>query len=137
MTEKCRFCDIAAKKVEDYIIWENDNLLALLDIRPAKQGHCMLIPKKHIDYLFELDHELYSELFMAVKKLSEPLKKATNAKRIGIIVFGFEVPHAHVHLIPLSGSNELIDVNKFTKAKPEELKEIQDKIKGEIAKFKI
>jgi len=123
--EECRFCDIINGKINDYKIWENDKFLAFLDVNPANAGHCMLIPKKHIDYFFELEDELYHELFLTAKKLSEPLRKAMGAKRIGIAVVGFDVPHAHLHLIPLHGSNELFDPAKFSKAEPEELKKVQ------------
>jgi len=124
----CTFCDIIAGKKKDYKIWEDDKFIALLDIEPFRLGHCMLIPKKHIDYFFDLDDALYSEIFLAAKKLEGPLKKATNAKRIGIAVVSFSVPHAHLHLIPLHKENELFDPKLFTKAKHEELVEVQNKI---------
>lgn len=139
--DNCRFCQIAQKKVQDYVIWEDENFIAFLDINPANAGHCMLIPKEHTDYFFDLNDELYLELFKTAKKLSEPIRKAMNAKRIGIAVVGFDVPHAHLHLIPLHGSNELFDPRKFNKAKPDDLKNIQEKLKealksvsGEIAR---
>lgn len=124
----CRFCDIINGKINDYKIWEDDKFLAFLDKSPANPGHCMLIPKKHVDYFFDLDDELYHELFRIAKKLSEPLKKAMNARRIGIAVAGFSVPHAHLHLVPLNGKNELFDEKKFIKQPPERLKEIQEKL---------
>jgi len=126
--DNCRFCQIAQKKVQDFVFWEDEDFIAFLDANPAKPGHCMIIPKKHTDYFFDLDDELYLKLFKVAKKLSEPLRKAMDAKRIGLAVVGFDVPHAHLHLIPLHGSNELFDPKKFTRAKPEELKEIQNKL---------
>ena len=128
----CKFCLIAQRKVQDYVIWEDEQFIAFLEIHPAKQGHCLLIPKKHVDYFFELDEELYTKLFSIAKKLSEPMRKAMNAKRIGIAVVGFDIPHAHLHLVPLHGSNELFDSSKFYKAKPEELKEIQGKLRNSL-----
>jgi histidine triad (HIT) family protein len=127
--DNCRFCQIAQKKVQDYIIYEDEKFMAFLDANPAKPGHCMLIPKKHTDYFFDLEDELYLGLFKTAKKLSEPLRKAMGAKRIGIAVVGFDVPHAHLHLIPLHGSNELFDPKEFCKAKPDELKNVQEKLK--------
>lgn len=124
----CRFCDIVQGKVLDYIVWQDDKFLAFLEINPAKPGHCMLIPKKHIDYFFDMDNQLYVELFMTAKRLQEQLRKATGAKRIGIAVVGFDVPHAHLHLVPLHGSNELFDPKKFYRAKPEELKTLQGRL---------
>src|SRR3989338_3248993 len=130
--KECRFCQIAQGKVEDYIIYEDNKFIAFRSPNPAKQGHCLLIPKEHVDYFFDMDKELYSNLFNVAKKISEPLKSATNAKRIGIAVVGFDIPHAHLHLIPLHGSNELFDAKLFKKAEPEELKMIQQNIKQEI-----
>ncbi|MEK6844502.1 MAG: HIT family protein [Nanoarchaeota archaeon] len=125
----CKFCEIIEGKVEDYKLWENERFLLFLDINPIKPGHSMLIPKKHVDYFFNLDDELYLELFKIAKKLSEPLKIATNAERIGMGVVGFDIPHAHLHLIPLHKPNELLNSKLSKKANPEELKEIQIKIK--------
>jgi histidine triad (HIT) family protein len=126
--EKCIFCEIINGK-EDYKIWENENLIALLDINPAKKGHIMIIPKKHIGDIFDLEEPLFSELFQTAKKLEEPLKKAMDAKRIGMIIVGFAVPHAHLHLVPLHKSNELFDPSMFSRASPEELKETQGILK--------
>lgn len=89
----------------------------------------MLIPKKHIEDIFDLEGPLFSELFKMAKRLSEPLKKATNAKRIGVVIVGFAVPHVHLHLIPLHKSNELFDPSMFSRASPEELKENQQILK--------
>lgn len=125
----CRFCQIAQKKIKDYIIWEDRKFVAFLDVQPAKAGHCLLIPKKHVDYFFDLDEGLYFELFKTAKRLCEPIRKAMGAKRIGIAVVGFNVPHAHLHLIPLHGPNELFDPGKFSKAKPDDLKAVQEKLK--------
>lgn len=124
----CRFCDIAQHKVQDYVIWENNNFLAFLDLNSAKEGHCMLVPKKHVDYFFDLDDNLYHEMFFVAKKLSEPLRQAMDAKRIGMAVVGFDVPHAHLHLVPLHGSNELFDPSKFRKLSQQELKNTQNKL---------
>ncbi len=89
----------------------------------------MIIPKKHVDYFFDLDDELYIGLFKTAKKLSEPIRKAVCAKRIGIAIVGFEVPHVHLHLIPLDGSNELFESEKFKRAEDKELKKVQEKLK--------
>ena len=128
--DNCRFCQIAQKKVKDYVVWEDENFIAFLDINPAKAGHCMLIHKKHTDYFFDLEDESYLGLFKTAKKLSEPMRRAMDAKRIGIAVVGFDIPHAHLHLVSLHGSDELFDSKKFTKAKPDELKTVQEKLKN-------
>jgi len=124
----CKFCEIINGK-EDYKIWENNNFIAVLDIMPAKTGHIMIIPKKHIGDIFDLEEQLFSELFQTAKKLSEPLKKAMNAKRIGMVITGFAIPHAHLHLIPLHKSNELFDPLMFSRANSEELKYTQEILK--------
>ena len=131
----CKFCDIAQHKTEDWIILDDEKFMAFLDINPAKQGHCLLIPKKHTEYLFDMNERLYIELLKTAKKLSEPLRKATNAKKIGLIVMGFDIPHAHIHLVPLHRSGELFDSKLFLKATPEELKEIQEKIKESLRNY--
>ena len=126
--DNCKFCQIAQKKIQDHIFWEDQDFTVFLENTPANPGHCMIIPKKHIDDIFDLDDDLYSKLFKTAKKISKPLKKAMNAKRIGVAVSGFAVPHAHLHLVPLHNPDELFDSKKFTKGKPEELKEIQNKL---------
>lgn len=131
----CRFCDIVNRKVSDYIIWEDEKFIAFLDSSPANPGHCMLIPKKHFDYFFDMDDELYQELFMTAKKLAEPLRKITNAKRIGIAVLGFSMPHAHLHLIPLHGPDELFDEGKLAKQTHEELQKTQNNLKEALKKI--
>lgn len=120
----CRFCDIITG-ADDYVVWQDELFLALLDTHPAKRGQLMIIPKKHVDYFFDMDEELCMELFKRARLLEEPLRKATNAQRIGLAVVGFSVPHAHLHLIPLHGPNELFDPSLFSEAEPEELKKVQ------------
>lgn len=126
--ENCRFCDIVNEKIKDHRIWENDKFLAFLDINPVNPGHCLLIPKKHVDYLFDLDDNLYQELFKTAKKLAEPLKISMNAKKIGITVAGFAIPHVHIHLVPLHGSNEMFGEKEFRRAPEKELKQVQEKL---------
>jgi histidine triad (HIT) family protein len=133
MMVKCRFCDIISGKVEDYILWENERFVVLLNVKPFKPGCSMVIPKKHIDYLFDLDDELYSELFIVAKKMSGALKRATGAKRIGLVLTGFEIPHVHLHLVPLHKSNELFSQKKTYRAKKSELDEMSEKIKKQLA----
>jgi len=130
----CRFCDIVNGS-EDFVLWENDNFMLLLDTIPCKKGHCLLIPKKHVDSIFDLDKNLYDEMFSIIKKLEKPLCKVTNAKRLGLILTGFEIPHAHIHLVPLHGSNELFDEGLFKKADSEELKKVQEKIRMNLEKI--
>lgn len=125
--ENCVFCKMANKEINPQIIWENDSYLAFLDQLPVRAGHTLIIPKKHTDYIFDLEDGEYTELMLNAKIVAKKLKKALNPKRIGIVVEGFGVSHVHVHLIPINDIDELhSDTKKL--ASEEELKEIADKI---------
>ena len=126
--EDCLFCKIIKGEIPSYKIWEDENFFAFLDINPINPGHTILVPKKHLDYIFDLEEPLYSEIFKTAKKLSEPLKKATGAKRVALAIEGFVISHIHIHLVPVNKVNDL-DPNKARKANPEELLKIADKIK--------
>ena len=128
----CLFCKIVEGVEPAHKIWENEQLLAFLSIHPCNPGHICLIPKKHVDYVFDLEEPLYSIIFQASKQISGPLKKATSAKRIGIAVEGFSVPHVHIHLVPLYDVAEL-DPHRHIKQSEEELAEMGEKIRVEIA----
>ena len=128
---KCIFCEIRDGESSAFIVWEDEKFLAFLDIYPINPGHIDIIPKEHVDYLFDLDEELYSQIFVLARQLAAPLKKATGAKRIGVAVEGFGVPHAHVHLVPLHKGMEL-DPNRAKKVTEEELGKMCEKIRKEI-----
>ena len=127
----CLFCKIIKGDVPSYKIWEDENFFAFLDINPINSGHTILVLKKHLDYIFDLEESLYLEIFKTAKKLSEPLKRAVGAKRIALAIEGFLVPHAHIHLVPVNKVNDL-DPNRAKKASPEELSEMMERIKKEI-----
>ena len=91
-----------------YKIHEDDNHIAFLDIRPIKLGHILVVPKKEIDYIFQLDVLQYEDLWRFVRKVAKAMKKSIDCNRIGISVVGLEVPHVHVHLIPI---NKISDLN--------------------------
>lgn len=130
--DNCIFCKIRDGKSPAFIVWENEKFLAFLDIFPINPGHIDIIPKEHIDYIFDMNDELYSEIFSIARQLARPLKKVTEAKKIGITVEGFGVPHVHVHLVPLYKGFEL-DPNRAKKASEEELAEMCEKIRREIS----
>jgi len=122
------FTKIISGEIPSYKIAEDENYFAFLDINPVAPGHTLVVPKKEVDYLFNLDDELYSGLMLFSKKIAAAVEKAIPCKRIGVTVIGLEVPHAHVHLIPL---NSMRDINfSLPKMNPssEELKEVQSKI---------
>lgn len=125
---KCRFCEIRVGERLAHIIWENGELMAFLDAHPFNPGHTLLVTKKHVDDIFDLDDELYSAIFMAAKRLSEPLKRATNAKRIGVAIEGLSVPHVHIHLVPIQKASDL-NPQRAKDASEEELAEMCEKIR--------
>ena len=125
--DNCIFCKMAKKEINPQIIWENDSYLAFLDQIPVREGHTLIIPKKHTDYVFDLEDEEYTELMLNATGVAKKLKKALNPKRIGIVVEGFGVSHVHVHLIPINNIDELhSDTKKL--ATGDELKEVANKI---------
>lgn len=123
------FTRIVQGEIPCYKIAENENFLAFLDVNPLVKGHTLVIPKQEQDYLFDLDEDSYIGLHLFAKEVAIQLKKHIVCKRIGVAVIGLEVPHAHIHLIPL---NEMDDIN-FNRKKltlsPEELTTIADELK--------
>lgn len=127
----CVFCKIINNEIPSYKIYETDKVFAFLDINPVNPGHTLVIPKKHVDYIFDIPDKEYSNLFLEAKKISKVLKKITKAKRIGIIVEGFAVHHTHIHLVPLYIGGELC-LSLGKPATEKELKEMQAKILKEL-----
>lgn len=121
---ECIFCNIINGKNQVYKVWENENFLAFLDIKPINPGHILLIPKNHTEEIFNLPDNIFNEIFQITKKLSSPLKLATSAKRVGIAVEGLGVPHVHVHIVPIHNGNDL-NPERAKTASELELKEMQ------------
>jgi histidine triad (HIT) family protein len=101
------FSKIVAGDIPCYRIAENDRYLAFLDISPLRKGHTLVIPKKEVDELFDLDADTYSGLMDFARDVATALKKAVPCNRIGLCVIGLEVPHAHIHLIPINSENDM------------------------------
>jgi len=123
----CIFCKIVNGEIPAVKIFEDEKHFAFLDMNPINSGHTLLIPKKHIEYLFDLNDDEYSELMLKAKHLAKLLKNKLEPKRIGVIVEGFLIPHIHIHLVPINKGADL----SFAKAKPmskEELKKVAEKI---------
>ncbi|HEX2977403.1 MAG TPA: HIT family protein, partial [Bacteroidales bacterium] len=95
------FSKIVSGEIPCYKVAEDDNFLAFLDINPLKAGHTLVIPKEEIDYLFDIDDTLLSKMMVFSKKVARALGEAVPCKRVGITVLGFDVPHAHIHLVPM------------------------------------
>ena len=105
------FTKIINGEIPSYKVAENDEFFAFLDINPLVKGHVLVIPKKEIDYIFDIDNELYSRFFVFAKELAKAIEKVISCERIGISVVGLEVPHAHIHLIPINNVEDM----SFTK----------------------
>ena len=101
------FSKIVAGEIPAHVVAETIDYLAFLDISPLAEGHVLVIPKKEVDYLFDMDDELYTGLQIFAKIVATGLKKAIPCKRIGVAVIGLEVPHAHIHLIPMNRVDDL------------------------------
>ena len=101
------FSKIISGEIPSYKIYEDDNFLAFLDINPNALGHTLCIPKKEIDQIFDLDDKTLSELIIFSKKVANAIKKAVVCERVGMSVIGLEVPHVHVHLIPINNMNDM------------------------------
>jgi histidine triad (HIT) family protein len=126
------FTKIVAGEIPSYKIAEDENFYAFLDIFPLAQGHTLVIPKKEIDYLFDLDDELYAGLQMFAKKVALALKEAIPCVKVGVAVLGLEVPHAHIHLVPMQSEADLSFSKPKLKLTPEEFAEIQKRIVDQI-----
>lgn len=123
------FTKIVRGEIPSYKIAETDNCLAFLDVFPLMKGHTLVIPKKEIDYIFDVDDTLLSELHIFSKKVAQAIEKAIPCKRIGVAVIGLEVPHAHIHLMPINRVGDLDFSNPKLKPSPEELKQVQEQIR--------
>jgi len=122
------FTKIINKEISSYIIEEDDNFIAFLDVFPLAKGHTLVVPKKQTDYIFEVDTEEYLALWAFAKKIAKKVEKAIPCKRIGVAVIGLEVPHTHIHLVPI---NDVSDINFSApklKLAEEEFLQIQQKI---------
>jgi len=126
------FTKIVNGEIPAYKVAEDENFLAFLDIFPVAKGHTLVIPKKEVDYLFDLDDEMYAGLQLFAKKVARGLKKAIPCLKVGVLVLGLEVPHAHIHLVPMQNEADLLNFSKKQKFSPEEFKEIAEIISKNI-----
>lgn len=131
---ECVFCNIIAGKLPAHKLWEDKDFYAFLDHKPINPGHTLLIPKKHAEYIFELEEPLYSRIFKSAKKLAKPLREAMNSQRIGVLVEGFGVAHLHIHLVPINKGDGFGKRTGVTGVTEEEFKAVADKIRAVIGK---
>ncbi len=126
------FTKIINNEIPCYKIAEDDNFFAFLDISPLTKGHTLVIPKTEVNYIFDLDDTNYSGLMSFAKKVAQGMKEAIDCKRIGVAVMGMEVPHAHIHLIPISKEGDMIISNPKLKLNNEEMTDIATKISSKV-----
>jgi histidine triad (HIT) family protein len=126
------FSKIVNGEIPAYKVAEDENYLAFLDIFPVAKGHTLVIPKKEVDYIFDLDDDLYNGLQAFAKKVATGLKKAIPCQKVGVLVLGLEVPHAHIHLIPMQTEADVLNFSNKKKFTPEEFNEIKELISSNI-----
>jgi len=122
------FSIIIGGEIPCYKIAENEKFFAFLDIFPLREGHVLVVPKKEVDNLFDLPSEYLAEMLLFARPIAKAIEKAFDCNRCGISVIGLEVPHAHIHLIPINSANDLNFTQSKPQASPENLKSAQDKI---------
>jgi histidine triad (HIT) family protein len=123
------FTKIVQGELPCHKVAENDEFLAFLDITPLREGHVLVIPKVEIDYIFDLEDDLLSRMMIFAKSVAIKLKKAVPCNRIGVTVIGLEVPHAHIHLVPLDKVGDMNFAKEKTPFSHEELEQIATKIR--------
>jgi histidine triad (HIT) family protein len=126
------FSKIVNGEIPAYKVAEDENYLAFLDIFPVAKGHTLVIPKKEVDYIFDLDDDLYNGLQAFAKKVAIGLKKAISCQKVGVLVLGLEVPHAHIHLIPMQTEADVLNFSNKKKFTPKEFNEIKELISSNI-----
>lgn len=126
------FTRIVNGEIPSHKVAESSDFLAFLDIRPLAKGHTLVIPRKEIDYIFDLEDELLGNLMIFAKKVANAIEKSFPCERIGVAVIGLEVPHAHVHLCPINGVHDLNFSNPKLELSQEELAGIAAKIRSNL-----
>ncbi|MBI2984897.1 MAG: HIT family protein [Candidatus Kerfeldbacteria bacterium] len=131
--KECPFCRIASGEDHRYHIWEDDRFTAFLDRQPLNAGHLLIIPKNHADSIYDMSIADYNGLFERARRLEPVLRRVSGAIRIGLVVEGLGVRHAHLHVVPLHGRREL-DPDRVKVAKPEALDHMSGLIRQEVTK---
>lgn len=126
------FSKIVSGEIQAHVVAETTEFMAFLDVNPLVMGHVLVIPKKEIDYIFDMDEESYFGLTLFAKIVAVGLKKAFPCKKVGVAVIGLEVPHTHIHLIPMNNVSDMNFSKEKLKPSDEELAEAAAKIKAEL-----
>lgn len=124
------FSRIIAGEIPCYKVAESDKFFAFLDINPLAKGHTLVIPKCETDYIFDLDDETLSGMILFAKEVAAKIRSNVECKRVGVVVMGLEVPHAHIHLVPINSEGDVDFSKERVKLTPEEFSEIADSIAG-------
>jgi histidine triad (HIT) family protein len=127
------FSKIASGEIPAYKVAEDDRFFAFLDINPLAKGHTLVVPKIEVDYIFSIDDKTLADMMVFAKRVALALEKAVPCKRIGVAVIGLEVPHAHIHLIPLNKESDIHFGKTREKFTPEEYTELMKEIEAEMA----
>jgi len=126
------FTKIINREIPGYIVAEDDRFIAFLDVMPLVEGHTLIVPKSEIDYIFDVDDATLADMIVFAKKVAVALKKVIPCKRIGVAVIGLEVPHTHIHLVPMNAMGDINFTKPKLKLESEVMKSIADKIKAAI-----
>jgi len=126
------FSKIVSGAIPAYKVAENEEFLAFLDVNPLVKGHVLVIPKTEVDYIFDLEDDVYLGLQAFAKKVALGIKKAIPCQRVGVAVMGLEVPHAHIHLVPMNSMQDLNFSRQKLKLTEDEFKQITQAISAEI-----
>ena len=124
------FSRIIVGEIPSYKVAEDENYYAFLDINPLTKGHTLVVPKKEVDYLFDLDDETLADMMVFAKKVAIKIKQKIACARVAVVVLGMEVPHAHIHLIPIQSETDVDFRRPKLELTPEEFKKIASEIAG-------
>ncbi len=122
------FTRIINGEIPCYKVAEDDRFIAFLDVRPLKLGHTLIVPKKEVDYIFDLDGETLTDMMLFAQKVARAMKEVIECNRIGMAVIGLEVPHAHIHLVPITRESDLLFTNPRVSMAPEEAEKLAREI---------
>lgn len=126
------FSKIAAGEIPSYKIAEDDNYFAFLDINPVAKGHTLVIPKREVDYIFDLSDKELADMNVFAKKVAKAIQQAIPCRKVGMAVIGLEVPHAHIHLIPITKESDMYFNKEHLSLPAEEMQAIADAIKSKL-----
>ncbi|HZL76331.1 MAG TPA: HIT family protein [Bacteroidales bacterium] len=126
------FHKIINGEIPCYKVAEDDRYFAFLDINPLKKGHTLVVPKQETDYIFDLDDDMIAGMIVFSKKIAVAIKTAIPCKRIGVVILGLEIPHAHIHLVPMDSMEDVNFKNPKLRLTPEEFKEIAKNISEKV-----